>query len=54
MIRTLAPNQIFVFGSNTRGAHGAGAALQATGESAAASATGDRLDEKGEFVECPA
>lgn len=29
MITTLAPNEIFVFGSNLAGRHGAGAALQA-------------------------
>jgi hypothetical protein len=29
MITTLEPKQIFVFGSNTAGVHGAGAALQA-------------------------
>lgn len=29
MINELAPNQIFVFGSNTAGIHGSGAALQA-------------------------
>lgn len=28
-ITTLKPNQVFVFGSNTAGRHGAGAALQA-------------------------
>lgn len=29
MIQNLAPNQVFVFGSNTQGKHGKGAALTA-------------------------
>lgn len=40
MITTLAPNEIFVFGSNLAGIHGAGAALYATRHFGAQPGTG--------------
>lgn len=46
MILSLAPNQIFVFGSNTRGAHGAGAALQAAKSFGAEYGVGEGLTGK--------
>ena len=43
MITTLAPNQIFVFGSNLAGIHGAGAARQARKQFGAAIGIGEGL-----------
>lgn len=63
MITELNPNQIFVFGSNLAGRHGAGAAKQAREQFGAEIGCGDgsdgklksladyRLNESGEFIE---
>lgn len=43
MIKSLKPGEIFVFGSNLRGAHGGGAALQAWEEFGAEQGIGEGL-----------
>ncbi len=43
MITTLEPNQVFVFGSNLAGRHGAGAALQAAKQFGARYGVGEGL-----------
>ncbi len=43
MIRTLRPHEIFVFGSNTTGRHGKGAALQARTSFGAKQGVGEGL-----------
>ena len=43
MITSLAPNEIFVFGSNTLGRHGAGAAKQAHDQFGAAYGVGEGI-----------